>query len=122
MTDPALRRSRLAVNPIPCWSRGGKIDKSREVFEAAFADFAEIGFTPVKADVPEGMGPEEYLDWISGFGLSPSVVIDFDAVIAAAPSTMTGISRSRSMSPVSSRPSSPTIAFAWARSAHPELS
>ena len=73
MTAPTLRRSRIAVNPIPYWSRGGKIDKSREVFETAFADFAEIGFTAVKADVPEGMSPEEYLDWISGYGLSPSL-------------------------------------------------
>ena len=73
MTAPTLRRSRIAVNPIPYWSRGGKIDKSREVFETAFADFAEIGFTAVKADLPEGMSPQEYLDWMSGYGRSPSL-------------------------------------------------
>jgi inosose dehydratase len=64
---------RIAVNPIPYWSRGGKVDKSKEVFDEAFADFAAIGFTAVKADVPEGMEPEDYLDWIGGYGLSPSV-------------------------------------------------
>ena len=41
---------RIAANPIPYWIRGGK---TRAVFEQAFADFAEIGYTAVKADVPE---------------------------------------------------------------------
>ena len=33
----------------------------------------QIGFTAVKADVPDGMKPEDYLDWIGGYGLAPSV-------------------------------------------------
>lgn len=65
---PATRR--IAANPIPYWSRDGK---TREVFERAFTDFAEIGFTAVKADVPEGMGTAEYRRWIGGFGLAPSI-------------------------------------------------
>ena len=55
---------RIAANPIPYWSREGRVDKSRAVFDEAFADFAKIGFSAVKADVPDGMHAEEYLDWI----------------------------------------------------------
>jgi inosose dehydratase len=63
-------RRRIAANPIPYWAGAGK---TREVFDEAFRDFQEIGFTAVKADVPEGMSPEEYRDWIGGYGLSPSL-------------------------------------------------
>jgi inosose dehydratase len=66
-------RSRVAVNPIPYWSRDGKVDKSREVFDEAFADFRDIGFTAVKADVPDGMPVAEYADWIRSYGLAPSL-------------------------------------------------
>ena len=64
---------RLAVNPIPYWSRGGRIDKSPAVFDEAFADFAQIGFTAVKADVPDGMSAADYLDWIGSYGLTPAL-------------------------------------------------
>jgi inosose dehydratase len=67
------RRPRVAANPIPYWSRDGKVDKSREVFDEAFADVADIGFTAVKADVPDGMPVAEYADWIGGYGLAPSL-------------------------------------------------
>jgi len=67
------RTPRVAANPIPYWVRDGRVDKSKEVFDQAFADFAEIGFTAVKADVPEGMGAADYSDWIGGYGLSPSL-------------------------------------------------
>lgn len=63
---------RIAANPLPYWSRDGA-GKSKEVFAEAFADFAAIGYTAVKADVPDGMAPEDYLDWIGGYGLSPAV-------------------------------------------------
>jgi inosose dehydratase len=43
------------------------------VFDEAFADFAEIGFTAVKADVPEGMNAADYLDWIGSYGLTPAL-------------------------------------------------
>ncbi|MFI7604304.1 sugar phosphate isomerase/epimerase family protein [Micromonospora sp. NPDC049366] len=62
--------NRIAANPIPYWSRAGK---TREVFDAAFRDFQEIGFSAVKADVPDGMDPADYLDWIGGYGLAPSL-------------------------------------------------
>jgi len=62
--------NRIAANPIPYWSRAGK---TREVFDEAFRDFQEIGFTAVKADVPDGMSAGEYRDWIAGYGLSPSL-------------------------------------------------
>jgi inosose dehydratase len=67
------RRPRVAVNPIPYWSRDGKVDKSKEAFDQAFADFADIGFTAVKADVPDGMPVAEYAEWISSYGLAPSL-------------------------------------------------
>jgi inosose dehydratase len=62
--------NRIAANPIPYWIRAGK---KREVFEEAFRDFQEIGFTAVKADVPDGMTAAEYADWIAGYGLAPSL-------------------------------------------------
>jgi inosose dehydratase len=61
---------RIAANPIPYWSRAGK---TREVFEEAFRDFQEIGFTAVKADVPDDMSPSAYAEWIDGYGLAPSL-------------------------------------------------
>jgi inosose dehydratase len=64
------RMSHLAVNPIPYWARDGK---TKDVFERAFADFADIGFTAVKADVPEGMAAAEYAEWIGSYGLRPSL-------------------------------------------------
>ena len=74
MTEPTARhRPRVAANPIPYWARDGEVDKSKEVFDQAFADFAAIGFTAVKADVPEGMTAADYADWIAGYGLAPSL-------------------------------------------------
>jgi inosose dehydratase len=67
MTTPGRR---LAVNPIPYWAKAGK---TREVFEEAFADFAKIGYSAVKADVPDGMEAQEYLDWIGSYGLAPAI-------------------------------------------------
>ena len=72
--SPRSRRTpRVAANPIPYWVRDGKVDKSKEVFDQAFADFADIGFTAVKADVPEGMTAADYASWIGGYGLAPSL-------------------------------------------------
>jgi inosose dehydratase len=65
MTTP-----RIAANPIPYWVHDGK---TRAVFDTAFADFQQIGFTAVKADVPDGMTPAEYAEWIAGYGLAPSL-------------------------------------------------
>jgi inosose dehydratase len=62
--------NRIAANPIPYWAAAGK---TREVFEEAFRDFQEIGFTAVKADVPEGMSAASYADWIASYGLAPSL-------------------------------------------------
>jgi len=62
--------NRIAANPIPYWSKAGK---TREVFDEAFRDFQDIGFTAVKADVPEGMTAAAYAGWIAGYGLSPSL-------------------------------------------------
>lgn len=60
---------RIAANPIPWWSEAGK---TREVFEDAFTALRGIGFTAVKADVPDGMDAAEYLSWLDGHGLEPS--------------------------------------------------
>ena len=67
------RRPRIAANPIPYWIRDGKVDKSKGAFDQAFADLAAIGFTAVKADVPEGMPVTAYADWIESYGLAPSL-------------------------------------------------
>jgi inosose dehydratase len=67
------RKPRIAANPIPYWIRDGKVDKSKEAFDQAFADLAHIGFTAVKADVPEGMPATEYADWIGSYGLAASL-------------------------------------------------
>lgn len=69
-TAPEPHVPRVTANPIPYWAAAGK---TREVFDRAFADYQQIGFTAVKADVPEGMGASEYLGWIEGYGLSPSL-------------------------------------------------
>jgi inosose dehydratase len=63
---------RIAVNALPYWSRDGA-GKSKEVFAQSFTDFAAIGFTAVKADIPDGMTADEYLDWLTSYGLAPSV-------------------------------------------------
>lgn len=68
--DAKRHRPRVAANPIPYWATAGK---TREVFDRAFTDYREIGFTAVKADVPEGMTAADYLAWIEGYGLSPSL-------------------------------------------------
>ena len=62
--------NRIAVNPIPYWAKAGK---TREVFDEAFRDFQQIGFTAVKADVPDDMTAAEYAGWIAGYGLAPSL-------------------------------------------------
>ncbi|MCY1143154.1 sugar phosphate isomerase/epimerase [Actinoplanes sp. Pm04-4] len=62
--------SRIAANPIPYWATAGK---TREVLDEAFGDFHAIGFTAVKADVPEDMTADEYRAWIGRYGLSPSL-------------------------------------------------
>jgi inosose dehydratase len=70
MKHQDLRTNRIAANPIPYWSERGK---TRAVFDEAFADYADIGFTAVKADVPDAMTATEYADWIAGYGLAPSL-------------------------------------------------
>lgn len=65
-----MRASRIAANPIPYWI---KVGKSEGVLERAFRDLSEIGYTAVKADIPEGMSAAEYLDWIGGHGLAPAL-------------------------------------------------
>lgn len=62
--------SRIAANPIPYWAKAGK---TREVLAEAFRDFQEIGFTAVKADVPDGMAVSDYREWIGSYGLSPAL-------------------------------------------------
>jgi inosose dehydratase len=64
---------RIAANPIPYWLRDGRADKSPQVFEQAFRDFHEIGFRAVKADIPEGMAPDDYARWIGRYQLAPSL-------------------------------------------------
>jgi inosose dehydratase len=76
--------SRIAANPIPYWARAGK---TREVLATAFRDFQEIGFTAVKADVPDDMTAADYASWIAGYGLKPSLSLfnsPFDETVEVA--------------------------------------
>jgi inosose dehydratase len=76
--------SRIAANPIPYWASAGK---TRPVFEEAFRDFQEIGFTAVKADVPDDMTAASYRSWIGGYGLLPSLSLfnsPFDETVSLA--------------------------------------
>jgi inosose dehydratase len=79
--------SHLAVNPIQYWARAGR---TQEVLDTAFGELSAIGFTAVKADVPEGMTAAAYLDWLAGYGLAPSVSLfssAFDETIDIAAET-----------------------------------
>lgn len=62
--------SGFAVNPIQYWAKAGR---SKAVLDVAFAELSAIGYTAVKADVPDELSPREYLDWLAGYGLSPAV-------------------------------------------------
>jgi inosose dehydratase len=76
--------SRIAANPIPYWAAAGK---TPEVLAEAFADFQEIGFTAVKADVPDDMTAAEYVSWIGGYGLRPALSLfnsPFDETVTVA--------------------------------------
>ncbi|GAA0512211.1 inosose dehydratase [Paractinoplanes deccanensis] len=76
--------SRIAANPIPYWATAGK---TRAVFDEAFADFRDIGFTAVKADVPDDMTAAAYRDWIGGYGLEPALSLfnsPFDETVTLA--------------------------------------
>ena len=64
---------RLAVNPIAYWLATGTPDRSTATLGAAMTELAAIGYAAVKADVPVDMAPEQYLGWLDGFGLSPSL-------------------------------------------------
>jgi inosose dehydratase len=72
--DTAERhRPRVAANPVGYWARDATVGKSKAVLDQAFAELADIGFTAVKADVPEGMTADDYLGWITSYGLAPSL-------------------------------------------------
>jgi len=64
---------RLAVNPIAYWLAGGVPDRTTRTLGPAFAELAEIGYTAVKADVPDDMAAEDYLPWLASFGLEPAL-------------------------------------------------
>lgn len=79
--------SRLAVNPIQYWARA---ERTQEVLDAAFAELSAIGFTAVKADVPQGMTAAAYVDWLNSYRLAPSVSLfssAFDETIDIAAET-----------------------------------
>jgi inosose dehydratase len=64
---------RLAVNPIAYWLAGGTPDRTTRTLGPAFAELADIGYTAVKADVPDDMRSEDYLTWLESFGLAPAL-------------------------------------------------
>jgi inosose dehydratase len=71
MTD--LSGPRLAVNPIAYWLAGGVPDRTTRTLGPAFTELAEIGYTAVKADVPDDMAAADYLPWLASFGLEPAL-------------------------------------------------
>ena len=56
MTD--VSGPRLAVNPIAYWLAGGMPDRTTRTLGPAFTELAEIGYTAVKADVPDDMAAD----------------------------------------------------------------
>jgi inosose dehydratase len=64
---------RLAVNPIAYWLAGGVPDRTTRTLGPAFAELADIGYTAVKADVPDDMQADDYLPWLASFGLEPAL-------------------------------------------------
>ena len=78
--EQALSALRLALLPRRPSGKDGRGSRPPEhhlgdnaaLTDQAFADFADIGFTAVKADVPEGMTATEYADRIGSYGLAPS--------------------------------------------------
>jgi len=66
-------RPRLAVNPIAYWLAGSTPDRTTRTLGPAFTELAEIGYTAVKADVPDDMNPDDYLPWLTSFGLEPAL-------------------------------------------------
>lgn len=73
LSGATARQPRLAANPIAYWLRGDQVDRSIEVLEQAFAELSAIGFTAVKADIPDRMSAPAYTDWLDDFGLAPSL-------------------------------------------------
>jgi inosose dehydratase len=65
--------ARLAVNPIAYWLAGGVPDRTTRTLGPAFTELAEIGYTAVKADVPDDMDAADYLPWLASFGLEPAL-------------------------------------------------
>jgi inosose dehydratase len=70
---PATTGPRLAVNPIAYWLAGGTPDRTTRTLGPAFTELADIGYTAVKADVPDDMQADDYLPWLASFGLEPAL-------------------------------------------------
>lgn len=64
--------AKISANPIPYWLFGTESRKTKENLERAFKDLQEIGFSSVKADVPDGMSVEEYKAWVASYDLAPA--------------------------------------------------
>ena len=67
--------ARLAVNPISYWLTPTGMDRSTANLAVAMRELGDIGYEYVKADVPTDMQPEQYLDWLAGFGMKPAITL-----------------------------------------------
>lgn len=68
--------ARLAVNPISYWFMpDGTIDRSTANLSLAMTELSGIGYEYVKADVPDDMQADQYLEWLSGFGMRPAITL-----------------------------------------------
>jgi inosose dehydratase len=68
MTGP-----RLAVNPIAYWLVDGRADRTTRTLGPALTELAELGYTAVKADVPDDLDAADYLSWLESFGMAPAL-------------------------------------------------
>ncbi|MGI5131648.1 sugar phosphate isomerase/epimerase family protein [Pseudonocardia sp. CA-107938] len=64
---------RLAVNPIAYWLIDGRAERTTRVLGPALTELAELGYTAVKADVPDDLDPADYLSWLESFGMAPAL-------------------------------------------------
>lgn len=67
--------ARLAVNPISYWLSPQGVDRSTANLAVAMKELSGIGYEYVKADVPSDMQPDQYLDWLAGFGMKPAITL-----------------------------------------------
>jgi inosose dehydratase len=65
-------RHKLAINPLPWVIDGLRFDLSVERLTVALSQLSAIGYDALHADIPDGMTPAAYRDFLAGFGFHPA--------------------------------------------------